>query len=331
MPYDRDRPVNVDILEAPPTQRAFGRSGKMEEQAAGSYAFDVKDLGFNALHTAPFEVGTIRNGYKRLRPWNSMTDLRRAHQQGSLPVSLLNTNVCGSASLAAIPHYGGHIQGKVAENVHAKTYMRANEIAAEAVDNRNPVDMDEWRQTTAVKKNDTRQWEDRAHQAFLKETSGMAYREPHHHRMKYAEDLRDKHDELKEKMYKTTYHTWAGNMPRHSRAHANWKHYHVLGYGGHYPQWEIDEDFYHKQELGKVHPPYNPTVRYTNSTKFPFPFGPSSMEGQPYPAGPSHPSTFYNDTPRSGRSRSSSQKPIGSGRGPLGSSRPREGPRGLQA
>ena len=32
--------------------------------------------------------------------------------------------------------------------------------------------------------------------------------------MKYAEDLRTKHDELKEKMYKTTVHTWAGNMPR---------------------------------------------------------------------------------------------------------------------
>jgi hypothetical protein len=330
MPYDRDRPVNVEILSAPPTQRCIGRAGKIEEQAGGNYAFDTKDLGFNALHTAPFMTGTIRNGYKRLRPWNSATDLRRAHQQGSLPVDLLNTNVCGSASLAAIPHYTGHIPGKHAENIHANTYMRENELSATAVDNRNPVDMDEWRQSTAVKKHNSRNWEDRAQQAHLKETSGMAYREPHHHRMKYAEELKTKHEELLENMYKTTYHTWAGNMPRHSRPHANWKHYATQGYTGHYPHWKIDEDFFSKQEVGKVHPVYHPSVRYTNSTKFPFPFGPSSMEGQPYPAGPNHPSTFVNVTPRSGRSRSSSQKPVGSGRGPLGSGRPREGPRGLE-
>lgn len=329
MPYDRDRPVNVEILSAPPTQRCVGKPGKIEEQAGGSYAFDPKDLGFNALHTAPFQVGTIRNGYKRLRPWNSMCDLRRGHTQGSLPINLLNTNVLGSASLAAIPHYTGHIPGTAAENVHAKTYMRANELSAIAVDNRNQPDMDEWRQSTAVKRHDSRNWEQRAQQAYLKETSGMAYREPHHSRMKYAEELKTKHEELLEKQYKTEFHTWAGNMPRHARLHNNWKHYGILGYNGHYPHWKVDEDFYHRQEVGKVHPPYNPTVRYTTTTAFPYPFGPSSLEEQPYPWGTPETRNFRPESNRSGRSRSSSQQPLGSGRGPVGSGRKRPGPRGL--
>ena len=38
----------------------------------------------------------------------------------------------------------------------------------------------------------------------------------------------------------------------HSREHNNWKHYGILGYNGHYPHWKIDEDFYARQELGKV-------------------------------------------------------------------------------
>ena len=32
--------------------------------------------------------------------------------------------------------------------------------------------------------------------------------------MKYAEDLKNKHEELLEKQYKTVFKTWAGNMPR---------------------------------------------------------------------------------------------------------------------
>jgi len=177
MPYDRDRPQNVDIRSAPPTQRYIGRSGKIEKQAGGSYAYDQKDLGFASLHTAPFMTGTIRNGYKRQRPWRSMCDLRRGHSQGSLPVCLMNTNVTGKSSLAAIPHYTGHIQGKTAEDVHAEPFMRANELAACAVDNRDQPDMDEWRQTTAHKRHHSKPWKDRSQQAFLKETSGMAYRE----------------------------------------------------------------------------------------------------------------------------------------------------------
>jgi len=151
----------------------------------------------------------------------------------------------------------------------------------------------------------------------------------HHSRLKCAEDLKNTHDHEVEKMYKKTVRTWAGNEPRHARPHANWKHYGVLGYTGHYPNWKIDEDFYSKPELGKVHPPYQPTVRYATSMQAPNPFGPTSLEESTYPWGQFEPDKFSEKSIHSGRSRSSSSKPVGSGRGPLGSNRARPGPRGM--
>jgi len=300
MPYDRDRPVNVQLNDQPVSSRQVAKHGKVEKITAGSYAHDPQNIGFACVHTAPYEVGTIRNGRGRLRKWSSLTDLRRGHEQGSLPLALMNTNVCGRTSIGAIPGYQGHIQGYTAENVFGSTQMRANELSAMAVDNREPPEACEWRQTTAEPKHDSRAWEDRAQIAFLKATSGMAYHDPHNRRHKTAENLKRWHDQKLEDMYKKTVRTWAGVDARQQRPHANWKHYGIVGYSGHYPEWKKDEDFYAKPELGKVFPPYQPTVRYTSSVEPPFPAGPSALPKDPYPWGPQDPSTLVHSA-RSGR------------------------------